>query len=116
MLFRSLLIAPEGEVVDLMRAANTSPGAAVDVSHRSTGITISGPFAITALNAFVALDLAPTAFPVDMCTRTLLGKAEIIMWRSSVETFRIDVWRSFAPYVWQCLLEARREFLDAIWE
>ena len=46
-----------------------------------------------------------------MCTRTVFGKAEIVLWRTAAETFRIEVARSFAPYVWACLEEARREFL-----
>jgi heterotetrameric sarcosine oxidase gamma subunit len=87
------------------------PANVVDVSHRSTGIEVSGPFAVDALNAFVALDLAEAAFPVGMCTRTLLGKAEVVIWRTGPECFRLEVARSFAPYVWVCLEEARREFL-----
>ena len=87
------------------------PANMVDVSHRSAGIEVAGPFAAEALNAFVALDLAAAAFPIGMCTRTLLGKAEVILWRTGAESFRLDVARSFAPYVWACLEEARREFL-----
>jgi heterotetrameric sarcosine oxidase gamma subunit len=47
-----------------------------------------------------------------MGTRTLLGKADIVLWRTAADVFRIEVWRSFAPYVWACLEEARREHLD----
>ena len=88
------------------------PAHSVDVSHRETALTVSGPRAAWVINAFCALDLHPAAFPVGMCTRTAFAKAEIILWRTATETFRIDVARSFAPYVWQCLEEARREFLD----
>ena len=59
-----------------------------------------------------ALDLHPVAFPVGMCTRTVFGKAEIVLWRTEAEAYHIEVARSFAPYVWACLEEARREFLD----
>ena len=62
------------------------------------------------LNAFNALDLHLDAFPVGMCTRTLFGKAEIVLWRTGEETFHIEVWRSFAPYLLGCLNEAAREF------
>ena len=82
----------------------------VDVSHRDTALTVSGPRAAWVINAFCALDLHPAAFPVGMCTRTVLGKAEIVLWRTAAEMFRIEVARSFAPYVWACLEEARREF------
>jgi heterotetrameric sarcosine oxidase gamma subunit len=83
----------------------------VDVSHRDTALTVSGPRAAWMVNAFCALDLHETAFPVGMCTRTVFGKATILLWRIAPDTFRIDVARSFAPYVWACLEEARREFL-----
>ena len=83
----------------------------VDVSHRDTGLVISGPRAAWAINAFCALDLHPSAFPIGRCARTLFGKAGILLWRTHIDTFRIDVARSFAPYVWDCLEEARREFL-----
>ena len=83
----------------------------VDVSHRDTALSVSGPRAAWAINAFCALDLHDAAFPVGMCTRTLLGKAQVVLWRTAEATFRIEVARSLAPYVWACLEEARREFL-----
>jgi heterotetrameric sarcosine oxidase gamma subunit len=83
----------------------------VDVSHAMTGITVSGSHAVWAINAFCGLDLHPSAFPVGMCTRTVFAKAQIVLWRTAADTFRIEVARSFAPYVWACLEEARREFL-----
>ena len=94
-----------------MAGAAVRFASAVDVSHRSVGIEVSGAHATDILAAFVALDLAEVTFPVGMATRTLFGKAEIIIWRTGAETFRIEVWRSFAPYVWQCLEEAGREFI-----
>ena len=83
----------------------------VDVSHRDAALAVSGPWAAWVINTFCALDLHETAFPVGMCTRTVFGKAEILLWRTAADTFRIEVARSFAPYVWACLEEARREFL-----
>ena len=98
-----LLLAPEG--------ATGSFADCVDVSHRDTGLTVTGSRAAWIINAFCALDLDRAVFPVGMCTRTVFGKAEIVLWRIAAETFRIEVARSFAPYVWACLEEARREFL-----
>lgn len=99
-----LLLAPEMPI--------HPPAHCIDVSHRDAALTVSGPRATWAINAFCALDLHPAAFPVGTCTRTMFGKSEIILWRIEAETFRIEVARSFAPYVWQCLEEARREFLE----
>jgi heterotetrameric sarcosine oxidase gamma subunit len=98
-----LLLASDDKVPSLTGA--------VDVSHRDTALTVSGSRAGWAINAFYALDLHRAAFPVGMCTRTMFGKAEVVLWRTEAETFRIEVARSFAPYVWACLEEARREFL-----
>ena len=98
-----LLLASDDSVV---RHPNS-----INVSHRDTALTVSGPRAAWVINAFCALDLHLAAFPVGMCTRTVLAKAEVVLWRTAENTFRIEVARSFAPYVWACLEEARREFV-----
>ncbi|HVY18704.1 MAG TPA: sarcosine oxidase subunit gamma family protein [Bauldia sp.] len=100
-----LLLLPEGQALPLDAMASV-----VDVSDRQVAIEVRGEYAAEALNAFNALDLHIDAFPVGMCTRTLFGKAEIVLWRTALETFRIEVWRSFAPYVLGCLAEATREY------
>jgi sarcosine oxidase, subunit alpha len=82
----------------------------VDVSHRTVGIQLEGVRAAWCVNAFCALDLSD--IPTNGCTRTLFGKAEIILWRLAGDKFHIETARSFAPYVWACLEEARREFLE----
>jgi sarcosine oxidase subunit gamma len=84
------------------------PHSLVDVSHRQTALEISGPHAAAVLNAGCPLDLAPAAFPVGMCTRTVLAKAEIVLWRTGNDIFHIEVWRSFAPYISRLLDEAAR--------
>lgn len=85
----------------------------VDVSHGFAGIDVTGPRAAWCINAFNALDLDLAAFPVGACTRTVLGKAQIVLWRVEQEAFRIEAARSLAGYVWACLEAARREFLPA---
>ena len=57
------------------------------------------------------LDLDPAAFPVGMATRTLFTKAEIVLWRQGADTFHVEVWRSFAPYLHGLLAEAAREYV-----
>jgi heterotetrameric sarcosine oxidase gamma subunit len=109
-----LLIAPPDEGPALIAAAITAsadhPASIVDVSHRGVTLEVSGPRATDALNAFCALDLDARAFPLSMCSRTVFGKAEIVLWRTGLDTFRLDVARSFVPYVQACLAEASREF------
>jgi sarcosine oxidase subunit gamma len=108
-----LLIAPEDEAADIaagfVAALAGLPHALVDVGHRSAGLEVCGPQAATVLNCGCPLDLDIGAFAVGMCARTVLAKAEIVLWRTAPDRFRIEVWRSFAAYVWGVLEEARRE-------
>jgi len=83
------------------------PHSLVDISHRQIALEVSGPQATLLLNAGCPLDLDPSAFPVGMCTRTVLAKAQIVLWRTSEDTFHVEVWRSFAAYVSEFLAEAR---------
>jgi sarcosine oxidase, subunit gamma len=80
----------------------------VDVSHRQIGLVASGPAAARALNAGCPLDLRLKAFPVGFATRTLLDKAEIVLWRRAQAAFHVEIWRSFAPYLAASLAEAAR--------
>ena len=107
-----LLIAPEpppyGFGAALTEALETLPHSLVDVSHRQSALTVSGPQATTLLGAGCPLDLDASAFPVGMCTRTMLAKAEVVLWRTDPQVFRVEVWRSFVAYVSQFLGEAAR--------
>lgn len=109
-----LLIEPDADVPALVawiaEGLGETPASLVDVSDRNVAIAVSGPKAAEALNAFNPLDLSLAAFPVGMCTRTIFGKAEIVLWRTGAEVFHIEVWRSFAPYVLGSLEEAGREY------
>jgi sarcosine oxidase subunit gamma len=107
-----LLIAPDGDDIagPIAAALSGLSHALVDVGHRNVGLEIVGTEAATVLAAGCPLDLDTDAFPVGMCTRTVLGKAEIVLWRTAPDIFRIEMWRSFAAYVWQFLDEARGEF------
>jgi sarcosine oxidase subunit gamma len=109
-----LLLARDSErdalEVYLGAATAVIPGSAVDISDRQIGIALVGPHASDALAAFMPLDLDLQAFPVGMCTRTIFGKAEIVLWRKAQHEFHIEVWRSFGPYVLACLEEALLEF------
>jgi sarcosine oxidase subunit gamma len=100
-----LLLLPDGQALPLNAMASV-----VEVSDRQVGIEVAGEDAANAINAFNALDLHIETFPVGMCTRTIFGKAEIVLWRMAPEKFRIEVWRSFAPYVLGALAEAAREY------
>ncbi|MGI9351418.1 MAG: sarcosine oxidase subunit gamma [Rhizobiaceae bacterium] len=80
----------------------------VSIDHRNTAFTVSGINAAHAINSGCPRDLSLDAFPVGHCSRTMLGKAEVILWRTKEEEFRIECWRSFSDYVWKFLADAAR--------
>jgi sarcosine oxidase, subunit gamma len=83
----------------------------VDVSHRHVALSVAGSRAADLLNSGCPLDLSPSAFPAGCATRTLLGKAEVILAKTDEHpTFDIECGRSFAAYIHDFLLEAAREF------
>ena len=109
-----LLLAPPGAAARLTAAAATAlaglPHGLVEISNRQIALGLSGRHAATVLAGGNPLDFDLRAFPVGMCTRTILGKAEIVLWRTEPDRFHIEVWRSFAPYVRGFLAEHMREF------
>ena len=100
----------EGLMAALSAEFKEIPHSLVDIGHRQTGIAVSGAAAAGMLNAGCPLDLDLAAFPAGMCTRTLFMKAEIVLWRTDAERFHLEVWRSFAPYVWELLTVVGREY------
>lgn len=86
-----------------------APHSAVDVSHRNTAILVEGPGAETLLAHGCPQDLSPEAFGEGACSRTVFGKAEIVLHRPAAETFRMEVWRSFSDYVFTYLADAARD-------
>ena len=103
-----LIIDPEADPsADL--AGVDAVHSAVDVSHRNAGILVTGPRAADALEHGCPRDLSLDAFPVGACARTILGKAEVVLWRGKEDAFRVEVWRSFAPYAMDFLAEACRD-------
>jgi len=94
----------------LEQALEGTPHALVDVSHRQFAIEVRGPHAATILNGACPLDLDPRAFPVGMCTRTVLAKADIVLWRTRPDAFHLEAWRSYCDYVCGLLAEIAREF------
>ncbi len=79
---------------------------AVDISHRNTAILVNGPAAADAISGACPQDVSLSAFPVGAASRTVLGKIEIVLYRASETSFRVECWRSFAPYALQMLHES----------
>jgi sarcosine oxidase, subunit gamma len=108
-----LLIGPPSEKVLIEQQLTTAlAGIAhslVDVSHRDVALELSGDKAAAVLNAGCPLDLHPSVFAVGSCTRTLLAKAQIVLWRTDLRLFQVQTSRSYADYVWRLLEQAGRD-------
>ena len=97
-------------IAALETALGNIPHALVDIGHRQLALEVSGAHAATILSGACPLDLDLGEFPVGMCTRTVLAKADIVLWRTRDDTFHLEVWRSFAGYVTGLLREIAVEF------
>jgi sarcosine oxidase, subunit gamma len=105
----------DGETIatEIEAALGGESHALTDVSHRNVGIEVSGVQAAAVLNAGCPLDLSTKAFPAGSATRTVLAKVEIVLMRTGAEAvFRVECWRSFAPYAHAFLIEGSRDFPD----
>jgi sarcosine oxidase subunit gamma len=113
-----LLLAPAGEQEALAAGFESAlAGVAhslVDVSQRQIALLVGGPHASAALNTGCPLDLDLSAFPPGMCTRTLLGKAEIVLWRRNAAEYHLEVWRSFSDYVLGWLREGGQSVFRSV--
>jgi len=110
-----LLSGPEAEAARIASDVGTVLArlhhSLVDISHRHVAFGVTGSRAADVLNSGCPLDLAPPAFQVGAATRTLLGKAEVILAKTDdLPSFEIECGRSFAAYVHDFLLGAAREF------
>jgi sarcosine oxidase subunit gamma len=104
------LVIDEGEAdLAALCAGVTALHSAVDISHRNVAILVSGPRAADVLNAGCPQDLSLAVFPVCAASRTVLGKVEIVLWRTAEDIFRVEVWRSFSDYAFTLLAEAARD-------
>ena len=99
-----LVIDPNDDPMDDL-ADVTAPHSAVDVSHRNVALLVVGAGAADAIEHGCPRDLSLDAFPVGSCCRTVLGKAEVIVWRGKADAFRLECWRSFSTYVFDFMEE-----------
>lgn len=73
----------------------------VDISSRAVGIIVEGPGAAQSVMTGCPLDLEQ--MKPGRATRTVYEAVEIVLFRESETRFHIDIWRSFAPWLWQAL-------------
>jgi sarcosine oxidase, subunit gamma len=108
-----LLLGPQAEMrvmgQRLTEALRGMRHSVVDISDRQLAFELSGQEVTGMLAIGCPLDLDEASFPVGMCTRTLLGKAGIVLWRTASQCFHLEVARSYVAYTRRFLTEAGRE-------
>lgn len=80
------------------------PVSVTDVSERSICLIVEGPGAAQLLMTGCPLDL--DHFAAGRATRTIFETVEIILIRETEERFHVEVWRSFASWLWTALTTA----------
>ncbi|MES2782422.1 MAG: sarcosine oxidase subunit gamma family protein [Pseudomonadota bacterium] len=80
------------------------PIAITDISDRSICLIVEGPRAAEILMSGCPLDL--DHFAVGRSTRTIYETVEIILIRDAEHCFHVEVWRSFADWLWVSLTNA----------
>lgn len=89
------------ELGTTIATGNGLPVAITDISERSICVVVEGPRAAEIIMAGCPLDL--DHFAVGRTTRTIFETVEIILIRESDERFHVEVWRSFASWLWTAL-------------
>jgi sarcosine oxidase, subunit gamma len=80
------------------------PVAVIDISDRAVCMVIEGPRSAEILMSGCPLDL--DSFAVGRATRTIYETVEIILIREANDRFHVEVWRSFASWLWTALTTA----------
>lgn len=108
-----LLLSADPAAADGLRGTGLPPLSLVEVTDRQIGLICAGPGVRDLLVAGIPLDLSAQAMPVGAATRTVCGKVEVVIWRlpdtPAGPSFRLEVWRSYAPYLQAFLSAAARD-------
>ena len=101
---------PDETMFDVISSAvGTQLHSLVDISHRNVAIELNGDAATAILNSNCPRDLGEQAFPAGTASRTLFGKAEVILSRPTSEPrYRVECWRSFARYTHALMADAAK--------
>ncbi|MBS0254902.1 MAG: sarcosine oxidase gamma subunit [Proteobacteria bacterium] len=78
--------------------------AVVDIAERALTLTLSGPAAARVIAAGCPRDVERLPFPY--ASRTVFEGVEVLLQRDAEDAFTIEVWRSFAPWLWTALTQA----------
>lgn len=85
----------------------SAPHSLVDISEREIAVSISGEHAMTLLSVGSPIDLKKIV--IGEGRRTVFDGASVVLHRDGETDYRLEVWRSFLPHVWDLLNTANRE-------
>ena len=95
----------------ILRETLAGFGTVVDLSHARTALQVSGAAAIRTLAKHCGLDLLAARFPTGSATNTRFGHIGITLARiDDAPTFELLVFRGYAEFVFDSLVEAAGEF------
>lgn len=107
------LVGPEGSLPDAgrLRTELADVGTVVDLSHARTALQIAGPEAPAVIAKHCALDLHPAQFATGSAGNTRFGHIGMTLVRlGDAPTYEMLVFRGYAEFVFDALVEAAREF------
>ncbi|TPW30232.1 sarcosine oxidase subunit gamma [Pararhizobium mangrovi] len=100
-----VVLAGEAErdaILDAFAAIEAdTPHALCDIGDREVSVRIVGPDAAALLAMGCPRDLSHLA--PGRAVRTVFDGVSIVLWREAEEVYRLDAWRSSAPYVRELL-------------
>lgn len=96
-----LVLAPETEAGRIAESCATAyadaPHSLTEITDREVTVRIEGQRAPELLTLGCPRDI--DRLPVGEARRTVFDGVAIVLWRDADQSFRFDVWRSFAPHV-----------------
>ncbi|MBD8892134.1 sarcosine oxidase subunit gamma [Roseibium litorale] len=73
------------------------PHSLVDISGREVSLVIEGAQASDLLSIGCARDVE--AIPAGEGRRTMFDGTTVVLWKDAADSYRLDIWNSFAPHV-----------------
>ena len=107
------IVGNEGGLLEVpaLRQDLADIAAVVDLSHARTALHVAGPAAPATLAKHCGLDLHASSFPTGSATNTRFGHLGITLARlGDAPTFELLVFRGYAEFVFDALIEAGREY------
>ncbi|MCB1885441.1 MAG: hypothetical protein KDG89_15845 [Geminicoccaceae bacterium] len=107
-----LLIYPDEDAqpVEALRARIGDDGAVTDETGAALALVVEGARAESVLQKGIAVDLSPTAFPVDRALQAGLAEVHVLLLREAETRFRLHAPRSLAASLLHWLLETGAPF------